>query len=69
MLDDVTLPEFEEQSVVTLRADLEALIDGAKDCAEALSRQARSRSLSCVITKLEEAEMWLERLSPTATED
>jgi hypothetical protein len=55
--------DFGRLTADLLRADLEALIIAAHDCAEALAKQERSRSLSLVITKLDEAEMWCLRLN------
>ena len=44
-----------------LSEDLDSFLTAAVDCAEALAKQEGSRDLSCVITKLHEAEMWMQR--------
>jgi len=61
-------PTFEDQPVEKLRADLEVFLTAALDAAQALSKQAGSRSLSLVITKIEEAEMWSLRLDENGKE-
>lgn len=51
-----------ESAVNSLRTDLEIWLQGSIDIAAALSALIPSRELALVMTKLDEAQMWLERV-------
>ena len=54
--------EQEEPDVESLLRDLDIWIQGSQDIATALSAVIPQRTLACVMTKLDEAQMWLERV-------
>lgn len=56
------IEEQEEPDVPALLTDLEIWIQGSIDIAAALSAIIPQRTLACVMTKLDEAQMWLERV-------
>lgn len=57
-----------EASASSPVVELQGWVIGAIDLADAISKEKPSRSLSMVKTKLEEAELWLTRLSDNGEE-
>ncbi len=61
-------PEESEMGYDALIGDLHTWIASSLDLSEAMAKMQPSRELSLVITKLEEAEMWLIKLFPGTSE-